>query len=89
MAFHEIAAHNGLDLASFIQQRLHCESSDMYAETLHEMERYLIRCVLQRHHGNQSRSADQLGITRGSLRNKIRALGINIEQVVTTVDGAS
>ncbi len=75
-----------LDLASFIQERLHLESSDVYAETLHEMERYLIQCVLQRHHGNQSRAADQLGITRGSLRNKIRSLGINIEQVVTAVE---
>jgi two-component system nitrogen regulation response regulator GlnG len=78
------APNEELDLSEFIQHRLDRESSDLYAETLHEMERYLISQVLRRHGGNQSRAADQLGITRGSLRNKIRTLGISIEQVVTT-----
>ena len=34
--------------------------------------------------GNQSQAAEMLGITRGSLRNKIRSMGIVIEQVVST-----
>jgi two-component system nitrogen regulation response regulator GlnG len=38
--------------------------------------------VLRETHGNQSRAARRLGITRGSLRNKMRDLGIQIEQVV-------
>jgi two-component system nitrogen regulation response regulator GlnG len=75
-------ADEPLDLAKFIDQRLQLESTDLYAASLCEMERYLIRRVLQYHAGNQSRAAEHLGITRGSLRNKIRSLGISIEQVV-------
>lgn len=73
------------NLARFIDQRLQAESPNLYAESLAELERYLIRRVLQHHSGNQSRAAEHLGITRGSLRNKIRALGISIEHVVTSV----
>ena len=80
------AQPDALDLVSFIRHRLHCASSDLYAETLNEMERYLISLVLRHHNGNQSRASEQLGITRGSLRNKIRTLGISIEHVVTTAD---
>ncbi len=70
------------NLARFIDQRLQLDAPNLYAESLAELERYLIRRVLQHHSGNQSRAAEHLGITRGSLRNKIRALGISIEQVV-------
>jgi two-component system nitrogen regulation response regulator GlnG len=39
--------------------------------------------VLQHAGGNQSEASRILGITRGSLRNKIRTHGISIDQVVT------
>jgi two-component system nitrogen regulation response regulator GlnG len=71
-------------LDDFIRSRLDCESTDIYAETLEVMERKLISRVLQHTEGNQSQAAELLGITRGSLRNKIRSLGIVIEQVVST-----
>ena len=47
------------------------------------LERALITRVLQHTHGNQSHAAKILGITRGSLRNKIRLCGIAIEHVVS------
>jgi two-component system nitrogen regulation response regulator GlnG len=47
------------------------------------MERYLLTRVLRETGGNQSLAAKILGITRGSLRNKIRALGLSIDHVVT------
>ena len=59
-------------------------STEVYAETLAEMETRLIRQMLIHTGGNQSRAAELLGITRGSLRTKIRSLGIVIEQVVST-----
>ena len=40
--------------------------------------------VLQHTRGNQSQAAKILGITRGSLRNKIRLCGIAIEHVVSS-----
>ena len=46
------------------------------------MERCVLARVLRQTQGNQSQAAAMLGITRGSLRNKIRALGITIARSV-------
>jgi len=70
------------DLSRFIDERLQGKTSDLYAETVEMMERYLITRVLRLTGGNQSKAAAMLGITRGSLRNKIHVLGISIGQVV-------
>jgi nitrogen regulation protein NR(I) len=67
------------DLSQFIESRIAAKSSQLYAETLEVMERYLLTRVLTMSEGNQSEAARLLGITRGSLRTKIRALGISIE----------
>ncbi len=58
------------------------DSENLHAETIEFVERYLLTRVLERTNGNQSQAARILGITRGSLRNKIRTLGIVIEQIV-------
>jgi two-component system nitrogen regulation response regulator GlnG len=50
------------------------------------MERSVLTRVLQKTEGNQSQAARILGITRGSLRNKIRSLGINLGHTVTLED---
>jgi two-component system nitrogen regulation response regulator GlnG len=71
------------DLAGFVEQRLRSGSEDLHAETLEMMERYLLTRVLRETGGNQSLAAKMLGITRGSLRNKIRALRLSIDHVVT------
>ena len=69
---------------SFVEERLTAGSTDIYAETLAMMEASLIQKILMQTSGNQSKAAELLGITRGSLRTKIRSLGIVIEQVVTS-----
>ena len=68
---------------SFVRDRIEEGSNDIYAETLAMMERKLITEILSETSGNQSQAAELLGITRGSLRTKIRSLGIVIEQVVS------
>jgi DNA-binding NtrC family response regulator len=70
------------DLRPFVERRIREGTEELYAETLERMERYLIPRVLEETEGNQSQAARMLGITRGSLRNKIRSLGIRINQVV-------
>ena len=70
------------DLKRFIEQRLASGTNELYAESLERMERFLLTRVLEETDGNQSQAARILGITRGSLRNKIRAIGIRINQVV-------
>jgi two-component system nitrogen regulation response regulator GlnG len=71
-------------IETFVEERINSGSTDIYAETLAMMESSLIRKILIQTSGNQSKAAELLGITRGSLRTKIRSLGIVIEQVVTS-----
>jgi DNA-binding NtrC family response regulator len=71
-----------VDLRQFVDGLTASGSENLYQETLQMMERYLVARVLRETHGNQSQAARRLGITRGSLRNKMRDLGIQIEQVV-------
>jgi two-component system nitrogen regulation response regulator GlnG len=70
----------------FIDRRMDSGSEDLYAECLAQLERQLITRVLQRTSGNQVQAARILGITRGSLRTKIRALGITIERAISADD---
>jgi len=70
------------DFGRFIKEREGADSGDLYTEALEWMERLLLTRVLQKHVGNQSKAAEQLGITRGSLRHKIKALGISINHIV-------
>ena len=72
------------ELDPFLADRLRAGSQDLYAEALARMERQLLKAVLDHTGGNQLQAAKILGITRGSLRTKIRALGIIIERSVTT-----
>jgi two-component system nitrogen regulation response regulator GlnG len=70
----------------FIAERLEAGSRELYAECLTTMERQLLIRVLERTGGNQLRAAELLGITRGSLRHKLRALGLTIEREVSAED---
>jgi two-component system nitrogen regulation response regulator GlnG len=69
-----------LDWDRFITERLEAGSRELYAESLAVMERQLLSRVLERTAGNQLRAAGLLGITRGSLRHKLRALGLTVER---------
>jgi transcriptional regulator with GAF, ATPase, and Fis domain len=73
---------SAVDLASFLDERIASGSENVYQEALQFMERYLLTRVLRETQGNQSKAALRLGITRGSLRNKMRELGIQVGQVV-------
>ena len=66
------------DLAAFVDSQLRSGSHYIYADAVALLDRYLITRVLQHTRGNQSQTAKLLGITRGSLRNKIRSLHISL-----------
>jgi two-component system nitrogen regulation response regulator GlnG len=76
------------DWDRLVTERLQAGSNDLYAEGLALMERRLLTAVLRHTSGNQLQAARILGITRGSLRNKIRALGISIGRSVSVEDEA-
>jgi two-component system nitrogen regulation response regulator GlnG len=67
------------DLRAFVDQHLNGGTQNLYADALEFMERYVVTRVLQTCEGNQSQAARLLGITRGCLRSKVRALNISID----------
>jgi two-component system nitrogen regulation response regulator GlnG len=69
------------DFARFLAEH-QAGADDLYAQSVQWLERHLLSCVLREADGNQSRAAQRLGITRGSLRHKLRSLGITLELVV-------
>jgi two-component system nitrogen regulation response regulator GlnG len=52
------------------------EINDLYNMVLHQMERPLLRIILEKTGGNQLQAAKILGINRNTLRKKITTLGI-------------
>ncbi|MDD2501952.1 MAG: sigma-54 dependent transcriptional regulator [Geobacter sp.] len=56
------------------------DKGDIYDRVLEQVERPLIRFLLEKTRGNQVRAADVLGINRNTLRKKISELGINIKK---------
>src|SRR3954465_9075383 len=75
-------SEDGTDLRHFVDERLEADSTDLYAEALEFMERYVVTRVLRVCDGNQSKAARMLGITRGCLRSKGRALKVSIDTLV-------
>jgi two-component system nitrogen regulation response regulator GlnG len=71
---------------SFIEEQLRAGTTGLYAKSLRRMERELLTQVLRHTDGNQLQAAKILGITRGSLRSKLRELGISIERTITSED---
>jgi DNA-binding NtrC family response regulator len=72
----------GSDLERYIDARLAEGADDLYAEAVRRLERILLPRVLRHTDGNQLRAAKILGITRGSLRTKLRELGLRIDHRV-------
>ncbi len=66
----------------FILERLDSQPDSLYDETIEAVERKLITLVLRETSGNQGEASKLLGITRTTLRSKIRKLGIAIDRVV-------
>lgn len=72
-----------VDLEEFVEARLAEGSKSLYADTLEMMERYLFTRVLQATNGNQSKTAEILGITRGKVRDRIAAFHISLGRTVS------
>src|SRR5262249_40187784 len=71
-------------LGPFLEERLQSGGENLYDEMLRRLERLLLTRVLQHTGGNQLQAAKLLGITRGSLRTKLRELGITIARSVAS-----
>jgi len=83
----DLASDNPLE--AFITQKVQRGARSLYADTIAAVERILLTCVLRETGGNQSQAALILGVTRGSLRKKIREHGISINQSVELDDACA
>jgi two-component system nitrogen regulation response regulator GlnG len=78
--------NNAFNWDDFVAGRIAANTENLYAESLERMEREVLIRVLKHTAGNQLQAARILGITRGSLRNKIRTHGISIARSVWSDD---
>ena len=72
------------EIESLVQQKIQSGESDVYDVVIERVERELITQVLEATQGNQAEAAGILGITRTTLRNKIKKLGIQINRSIAT-----
>lgn len=75
-------------LTALLDRLLNDGGNNIYGEAVAAMDRYVLSNVLTRTQGNLSHAAKILGITRGSLRNKIRSLGLSIDRQIKVDEGA-
>lgn len=68
----EASAKQTTDWASFTDMRIEAGSDTLHADAIAETERKVFARVLQHTRGNQAQAARILGITRASLRKKLR-----------------
>lgn len=84
----KINPENDESLESLISHKLHVslaqmnvqELDNLYDMVLHQMERPLIKIVMDKTRGNQVKAAEVLGINRNTLRKKIQTLGIELKK---------
>ncbi len=72
------------EIESLVQQKIQSGESDVYDTVIERIERELITQVLETTQGNQAEAASILGITRTTLRSKIKKLGIQINRSIAT-----
>jgi DNA-binding NtrC family response regulator len=68
---------------AFIDQYVSSGATNLYAVALERLERQLFTRVLYLADGNQSRTAEILGITRGKVRDRIASFGIQVERTIS------
>ena len=66
----------------FVAERLESGTDNLHAESIALAERKLLRQVLRHTAGNQLKAAGILGISRVTLRSKLKSLGIDINEFV-------
>jgi two-component system nitrogen regulation response regulator GlnG len=68
-------------LPALVESLLEKHSDELHARCLEAVERVLLPRVLRQTHGHQAQAAELLGLSRGTLRQKLRQLGFSIDKV--------
>jgi DNA-binding protein Fis len=67
---------NQFDLIRFVRQLLADEKPDLYRVIAQEVDRHVLQEIMSYFDGNQLHAAERLGISRRTLRSKLRSLGL-------------
>ncbi len=78
-------ARSGIE--SFLRQELQDSGEDLYQHVHRQVDQRLLPLVLQTTGGNQLQAAQLLGITRRTLRLKLRDLGLSVTKTVEASQG--
>jgi two-component system nitrogen regulation response regulator GlnG len=76
------AAEPAFDLERFIRQRLSPTTNDLAAETHREVDRLLMTLALEFTRGNHREASRLLGISRQTMRMRLRAMGLHVAHSV-------
>jgi two-component system nitrogen regulation response regulator GlnG len=68
------------DVARIVRGLLKQQSGNIYYRVQATMDRVVLETVLEHVKGNQVEAADILGISRNTLRSKLRSLGLSVEK---------
>jgi two-component system nitrogen regulation response regulator GlnG len=71
----------GAELNALVESLLDGGQGNLFARAVDILERALLSRVLQHTHGHQTRASELLGISRNTLRQKMRAQGLAIDKV--------
>jgi DNA-binding NtrC family response regulator len=74
------------DLDAFIREQLALDTKDVYAETHRHVDRLLLVRALEHTGGNQREAARLLGISRQTIRTRLRSLGLTVSLGVEIED---
>ena len=77
---------HGFDLVSFIRGRLSPTTDDLMDQTHREVDRHLLTLALEFTDGNYTEAARLLGISRQTMRVRLRTLGLQVTHSVGTGD---
>jgi len=76
----------GFDLAGFVRQRLLPTTNDLMDQTHREVDRVLLTLALEYTGGNYTEAAKLLGISRQTMRVRLRSLGLQVTHSVESND---
>src|SRR5262249_26989845 len=77
----------GSDLSRLVTELLRAGEADIYRKASLAADRVILEAVLRHAQGNQVQASELLGISRTTLRARLRALGLMVEkQLLTSSD---
>jgi two-component system nitrogen regulation response regulator GlnG len=73
----------GFDLAGLIERLIQTGERNLHDQVTAAVEKVLFTRVLHHTHGHQVQASELLGLNRQTLRNKLRALGLAVDKILT------